>query len=311
MNKRIALTGATGFVGKHLLKELLSQGHLINALTRRSQPPQDNVNWIMGDLKNKPALKELVSGVDVIINVAGLVKANSKNKFLAANATAVSTLLEQINSNKKTPHFIQISSLSAREPQISDYAFSKYQGEENLKNNSISLNWTMVRPPGIYGPEDTETLKIFKMLKWHLALFPASRHNRVSWVHVSDLVKAISLLIVNKKYFGKIINVDDGREDGYSHEEFMATASELLNIKPLKITIPKFILKVIGHINDTVGRILGYSPMVSAKKVNELCHSNWICDKKSSFKDDEYKTKFNLKDGLKQTLDWYKSNEYI
>ena len=60
----------------------------------------------------------------------------------------------------------------------------------------------------------------------------------------------------------------------------MATASEILNINPLKITIPKFVLKAIGHTNDIVGRILGYSPMVSAKKVNELCHSDWICDKK-------------------------------
>ena len=112
-------------------------------------------------------------------------------------------MLEQINSNEKTPHFIQISSLSAREPQISDYAFSKYQGEENLKNNKTSLNWTIVRPPGIYGPQDTETLKIFSMLKWHFALFPANRHNRVSWIHVNDLVKAISLLIENKNILAK------------------------------------------------------------------------------------------------------------
>ncbi|MDG1438150.1 MAG: NAD(P)H-binding protein, partial [Emcibacteraceae bacterium] len=79
MTKTIALTGATGFVGGHLLHSLVSRGFIVKALTRRPQKNIDNVTWISGDFENCSALKELLKDVDVIINVAGLVKAKNKN----------------------------------------------------------------------------------------------------------------------------------------------------------------------------------------------------------------------------------------
>lgn len=170
MTKRIALTGATGFVGRHLLRALTSRGYMVNALTRRAQQPIGNVTWVEGDLANKNALEKLVDNTDVVINVAGLVKAKSKHQFLNINAAPLSALLHAINSKEIKPHFIQISSLAAREPHLSDYAFSKNQGEKILINNELGINWTIIRPPGIYGPNDNETLKIFKLIKWHLAL---------------------------------------------------------------------------------------------------------------------------------------------
>ncbi|MDG1858711.1 MAG: NAD(P)-dependent oxidoreductase, partial [Emcibacteraceae bacterium] len=151
MTKIIALTGATGFVGGHLLEALISQGFKVKALTRRPQSSLKNVTWISGDFENCAALKELVTNVDVIINVAGLVKAKSKNDFLKANGIAVSNLLSAID-NENTPHIIQMSSLAAREPNLSDYAYSKQEGEKVISNSPY--DWTIIRPPGIYGPRD-------------------------------------------------------------------------------------------------------------------------------------------------------------
>lgn len=311
MTKRIALTGSTGFVGGHLLKDLLKQGFKVTALTRRPQQAVKNVRWINGDLQNTSALKELVKDADVIINVAGLVKAKSKSDFFKANTQAVSGLLDAMDTSDCNPDFIQISSLAAREAKISHYAESKIQGEVLVKSHHPDLKWTIIRPPGIYGPNDSETLKIFNMLKWRFALFPGSRKNRVSWIHVSDLVAAIRNIIGREEYYHKLIEIDDGSENGYSHEEFYTTASEILNVTPFKVTIPKFILKIIGHINDMFGRIFGYAPMMSAMKVNELCHDNWVCNKEHKITPDDWKAKHDLESGLKETLDWYKNNEYI
>lgn len=308
MTKTIALTGATGFVGGHLLDELVTRGFTVKALTRRPQKNIDNVTWISGDFENCAALNELNEDADIIINVAGLVKAKNKNDFLNANSIAVSNLLASIKP-ETSPHFIQISSLAAREPQLSDYAFSKHDGEKLII--ASNQNWTIIRPPGIYGARDTETLKIFKLLKCRLSLFPANRHNRVSWIHVSDLVDAIIHQIDNKVYFGKTLEIDDGKEDGYSHEEFFTYCEDALSVKTLKITTPKFILKIIGHINDILGRIFNFAPMVSSKKVNELCHPDWVCRKNDEFQLTDWKAKITLKEGLKETLDWYKNNEYI
>lgn len=310
MTKRIALTGATGFVGRHLLKELLSHGFKVNALTRRQQQKLTNVRWISGDLQNKSALAELVNDADVVINVAGLVKAKSKSDFFKINADAVTDLLDAIDASERNPEVIQISSLAAKESQFSSYAKSKFRGEEFLRNRP-NLNWIIIRPPGIYGPDDSETLKIFKMLIWRIALFPGSRKNRVSWIHVTDLVVAIRILIGKEEYYSKLIEVDDGSENGYSHEEFYSISSDILGVRPIKLTIPKSILKIGGHINDIFGRIFGYAPMVSAMKVNELCHDNWVCDKELKIEPNDWAAKHNLESGLKETLDWYKNNEYI
>lgn len=311
MNKKIALTGATGFVGRHLLKELISNGYTVTALTRRPQQPQENVKWVIGDFAEKTALHELVKDADIIINVAGLVKARTKSDYFAANADAVTNLLSAIKTSTKNPHFIQVSTLAAREAHISNYAASKHQGEMHLKNNKMDINWTIIRPPGVYGPKDSETLKIFKALTWRIALSPSSSSLRVSWIHVSDLVKAISHLVENQNYYKQTIEVDDGQDNGYSHKEFYTIAAKILQIKPLNITLPKFILKAIGHINDIVGRIFDYTPMVSAMKVNEMCHPNWVCQKKNEPQIKGWSPEYDLESGLKDTLDWYTKNNYI
>ncbi len=310
MTKQIALTGATGFVGRNLLKELLSQGYQVNALTRKEQSPEQGVNWISGDLQNEVALKALLQDCDALINVAGLIKAKSADEFMDANAHAVTRLKTILKESPKSPLFIQISSYAAREPQLSDYAFSKYQGEEMLKIGD-QINWTILRPPAVYGPGDVETLKIFKIINHGLSLFPANKDNRVSWIHVSDLSKAIANLIeapdINKKTF----EVDDGAENGYSHEEFFTIAAKLIDKNPIKLTASKFILKVIGSLNDLFGFILNYAPMVSSKKVNEICHEDWVLNKELDLQKTGWEPKIPLNSGLKETLDWYKNNEYI
>lgn len=311
MTRRIALTGATGFVGKHLLDELISQGYHVNALTRRPQSEKDNVNWILGDLDNQNALADLLEETEALINVAGLIKAKTKQQFLAANTDAVETLIKHSSSLDKPYHFIQISTLAAREGNISEYAESKHNAEMLFQKLNGDLKWTIIRPPAVYGPEDIETLKIFKSLKWRLALIPIDKKARVSWIHVSDLANAIASSINNENCFSKTFEIDDGAKHGYSHDDFYNTASALLNVSPIKITLPKFILKIIGHVNDIFGRIFGYTPMLSAQKVNEICHPNWVIRKTPDFKITKWDAKYDLRQGLEQTLNWYKNNKYF
>lgn len=311
MNKIVALTGATGFVGGHLLNALLSQGYIINALTRQPRKSTENLTWINGDLQNTAAIKELICDADIVINLAGLVKARSLNDFNAANSVAVTTILNEINALENKPHFIQISTLAAREAGLSHYASSKFDGEQRIINNETNLNWTILRPPAIYGPRDLETLKIFKMIKFRLALYPDNKHNRASWLHVEDLSEAILKIMEQDRHYGKIIEIDDGQARGYSHEELFNICSEIMEIKPLYISIPKFILKLIGHSNDIIGAILRTAPMVSSQKVNELCHSDWVCHNDEDNEIKGWHPKYDLNKGLKQVLKWYKDNQYI
>lgn len=311
MKKTAAVTGATGFVGKHLIRELVAQGFQVNALTRRPQPETEKINWIPGDLENKPALKRLIKNADVVFHLAGLIKAKTKEDFNRVNSQSIGTLIEILQSTSAKPHFILLSSLAAREPDLSSYARSKRKGEEILAKQAVDLPWTILRPPGIYGPEDMETLKIFKAISARIAPLPGKPDNRASWIYAPDLAEAMIAVSENQACFGQILDIDDGTDRGYSNKEMYITASNILDIRAFQFTLPKSFLKIFAHFNVLFSTIFGYTPMVTPEKVNELCYPDWICRGPHVMKMTNWKPKTNLKQGFRKTLKWYKENNLV
>jgi len=311
MTKIAAVTGATGFVGKHLLCELIDQGFQINALTRRPQPETENINWVSGDLDSPEALTKLVKNADVVYHLAGLVKARTRHDFNHINSQSIKTLLDIIHQSASKPHFILLSSLAARERNLSGYAESKRRGEENLSEHAGDMNWTILRPPGIYGPEDKETLKIFKAVSYRFAALPGGSDNRASWIYAPDLARALIAVTEDPGCYGQILDVDDGKRDGYSNQELYNTAANILSINVFNVVIPRFMLKAFGHINVLFSTLFGYIPMITPEKVNELCHSDWICREPHVMRLTNWRPKTNLKQGFKKTLKWYKENNLM
>ncbi len=325
MTKIAAVTGATGFVGKHLINELIAQGFQVNALTRRprpekekpkkEKPEKEKINWISGDLDNRQALGELVKNTDVVFHLAGLVKARSKHDFNHINSHAVKTLVDVIHQSATKPHakphFILLSSLAARERKLSAYAESKRKGEEILTEHAGDMPWTILRPPGVYGPEDKETLKIFKAVSYRMSILPGSADNRASWIYAPDLARALIAVSENQACHDQILDVDDGKKDGYSNQEMYETAANILNINAFNIVLPRFILRFFGHINVLFSTLFGYIPMITPEKVNELCHSDWICRGPHVMKLTNWKPETTLKQGFKKTLKWYRDNNLM
>jgi len=320
MTKIAAVTGATGFVGKHLICELIAQGFQVNALTRRprpkkEKPEKENINWISGDLDNRLALMELVKNADVVYHLAGLVKAKSKDDFNHVNSHAVKTLVDVIHQSATKPHakphFILLSSLAARERKLSAYAESKRKGEEILTEHAGDMSWTILRPPGVYGQEDKETLKIFKAVSYRMSILPGSADNRASWIYAPDLARALIAVTDNQACYGQILDVDDGKKDGYANQEMYETAADILNISVFNVVMPRFILKAFGHINVLFSTLFDYIPMITPEKVNELCHSDWICHGPHVMKLTNWKPETSLKRGFEKTLKWYKDNNLM
>lgn len=311
MAKIVAVTGATGFVGKHLIRELARQGFKVKALTRGSPPKTTDIDWIEGDLDNIPALSRLVENADVVFHLAGLVKARTAEDFNRINSQSVKTLVGILAQSSAKPHFILLSSLAARERELSPYAESKRRGEENLVENAADLPWTILRPPGIYGPEDRETLKIFKAVTARFAPLPGKSNNRASWIYAPDLAQAMIAVCENKACYRLTLDVDDGATDGYSNREMYNTASEILNIKPFQIVIPKFILNILAHFNVLFSTLFDYTPMITPEKVNELCYPDWICRGPHVMRMTKWKPETDLKQGFKKTLKWYKENNLL
>ncbi|WP_138379813.1 NAD-dependent epimerase/dehydratase family protein [Luteithermobacter gelatinilyticus] len=312
MIKTAAVTGATGFVGSHLIRYLADRGVEVRALTRRPQPEHPGITWIKGTFADKAALEKLVMGAEVLYHIAGAVKARNFKGFTTVNRDSVQALLAALQRQNARPHFILLSSLAARERHLSAYAESKRQGEEMLiREAPDDLPWTIFRPPAIYGPGDMEILKLFKSLKWRLALVPGNPANRVAVIYVEDLITALADAALRDSAYGRILDIDDGTPGGYALGDVFATAARLIGRPAFSLTVGHAPLKTFAHANIILSKLFRYIPMVSPGKVNELCHPDWICRDEHAKDVLPWQPQVSLHEGLEKSFRWYRQNNLL
>lgn len=309
MSQTIAITGATGFIGGHLIEALQARGADLRALTRRDRPARAGLTWVPGDMGDRAALQRLVEGADAVIHCAGMVKARTTRAFFDANAGAVARLADAVLAGAPAARVVHLSSLAAREPGLSDYAASKAAGETVLRQTG-GLSWTALRPPAVYGPGDMEILKLFKSLKFGVGFLPGHRDGRVSVIHVHDLTAAILALLDAPAAHaqGRIFELDDGRPGGYALAEVYETAAAILDRPVRLLTVPAPALTLAGGVNQAFSRLVGRDPMLTPGKVRELTHPDWVAQDPLLNATGLWQPQIALGQGLAGTLAWYRHN---
>ncbi|SDD53893.1 NAD-dependent epimerase/dehydratase family protein [Kordiimonas lacus] len=304
--KTVALTGATGFLGGHAVDCYLEAGYKVKALTRRHQAARDGVTWVSGDLDDDTALKALCDGTDVLVHIAGLTKALNRDIFFDVNVGGTKRLME-IAAKAGVGHVVHVSSMAAREPMLSHYGASKRASELVLTARNWPFTWTIVRPPAIYGPGDKEILKLFKALKYRLLPAPGSRHNRFAMIHGRDMASALVALSDGKNK-SAVLELDDGKSGGYT----LADVAEALGGKhdkpPFILPIPFPILGLIGFINGLIATIIRRPVMLTMSTARYLCHKDWTVRNARRPHLTNWAPQYDLKAGLKSTIDWYRKN---
>lgn len=279
MSDVVAVTGATGFIGQALLDTLLERGWRVRALTRRFfSVEQENLEWIQGNLDDHGSLQELVAGTFAVIHCAGAVRGSSLESFLHHNVVGTDNLLRAILEQKTKPRFLFISSLAARESTLSWYAASKFKAEKLIDEYSEGIPCTIFRPAAVYGPGDKELKPLFEATRF--GVLPAIGHltNRFGLLHVNDLVAAIHCWLSSDKPIRGIFEIDDGTPGGYTYQLVASIAQDILR-KPVRcVWLPDGLIRLAANVNLWVSKLLGYSPMLTPGKVNELQHADWVCD---------------------------------
>ncbi|MCZ6763592.1 MAG: SDR family NAD(P)-dependent oxidoreductase, partial [Alphaproteobacteria bacterium] len=242
--RRVALTGATGFIGRHVLDRLAADGWHVRALTRRpdSLARSSNVTPVLGSMSDGQALAELVDGADAVVHCAGLIAARNRQAYDAVNVAGTKLLLGAAVAQAQPPLLVHLSSLAAREPQISDYAASKRRGEAAVEALGAELNWHIVRPPAVYGPGDRATLPMFRLLNHGFAPQPRWEA-RFSLIYVADLAAALAALAGAPRQGGAILELDDGRAGGYGWDDLADAAAALLDRRMRRIPLPVWVLR--------------------------------------------------------------------
>ena len=306
-----AVTGATGFLGAHLVRALDSRGYAVRVLARRepSAPGWGEVGpeVVSGDLSDDAALRWLVEGAAVVIHAAGAIKARDLPGFMAINRDGAARMAEATLEGAPGARFLLVSSLAAREPQLSDYAASKRAGETAVAERVPAERLTIVRPPAIYGPGDRETLAVFQAAALSPILPVPSAHGRLALVHVADCANAIAALGEGPS---GLYAVADARPEGYSWREVFEAAANACRRRPIMVNAPAWLLPGVAHAAGFIARMGGAAPILTAGKVRELLHPDWSVTA-AELPAGVPAPRFGLQDGFIDTVDWYFRNGHI
>jgi UDP-glucose 4-epimerase len=328
MKERVLITGASGFIGYHLIEEALKNNLEVYAAIRKSSKVDHlkhfDINYIYPDFNDVASLKNEINTnkYQYIIHAAGVTTARSAKEYNHINAGYTHNLaLATLESGIKVKKFVLISSLAALGPlpsltgiitedtqpnPITAYGKSKLLGEESLKAFS-SLNYNILRPTGVYGPRDRDIFIFFKQVVKGIEPYIGHAEQKFSFLYVTDLARAAikALFAGNHKTY----NLSDG--NFYDRYELAANIKEALNSKTVKFHLPVNFVKLIARVSEKYSSLNNKAAVLNVEKVDELMAVNWFCDIENAKAGLGFYPEYNLKAGVTETLNWYKTNKWL
>jgi uncharacterized protein YbjT (DUF2867 family) len=299
----LAITGGTGFVGSTLIRLATADGWTVRALARRPQSALPGVTWVTGALDQPGSLADLVGGVQAVIHVAGVTNTLTRAGFVAGNIEGTAAMIAAAKASAVS-RFIHVSSLSAREPQLSNYGWSKAEAETLVCNSS--LDWTMVRPPAIFGPGDTDHLDLFKAARTRI--IPLPPQGRLSVIEVSDLGRLLLALVPASETFGAVYDADDGQEGGWSHAAYGRAIGKAAGYDIYPLAVPAAVVRLGARLDRLVR---GDKAKLTADRAAYYCHPDWVIDSARRPPITLWKPQIETVQGLRDTAAAYRAAGWL
>jgi dihydroflavonol-4-reductase len=321
---RALVTGATGFVGSHVTEALRRQGDEVTALARSARKAELlaplGVRVVPGDLHDAAALRRAVEGQDVIYHVAGVVAARNEANFFTANRDGTANLVAAAEGAGR-PRFVLVSSMAAVGPSakgqphrgnepprpVTAYGRSKLAAESVV--TASSLPWSIVRPPMVYGPRDTEVYKVFRLARLRIAPVFGDGTQELSAVHGADLAEA--LLAVAR------CAATEGRRYHACHPEvftsagFVRTVAAVMGGSVALLRIPPSVGRALLGITETAARLTNQTTILTTDKANEFFQPAWAASPAELTADTGWRAARDLRTGLAETHRWYRSAGWL
>jgi nucleoside-diphosphate-sugar epimerase len=318
------VTGATGFVGSHLVEALRGRGVEVTALARSPAKAAGlaplGVRVVAGSLHDRPALAEAVAGQDVVYHVAGLVAARDEAEFLAANRDGTQNLVDSAG-RAEVQRFVLVSSMAAAGPAakgrpltgdepprpVTAYGRSKLASERVV--TASGLSWTVVRPPTVYGPRDLEVLKIFRLARLGIAPVLGDGTQELSMVHAADLAEALIRggscpAAVGRTYYACHPEIVTGAE-------LAREVGRVMGRSPALIRVPAPIGRGVLRVTEAAARLAGQTTILTADKANEFFQPAWTGDPGPLTHDTGWHATRDLRRGLEETYRWYRTAGWL
>jgi nucleoside-diphosphate-sugar epimerase len=324
---KIAVTGATGFVGSHLTENLTAAGHEVTVLARSPE----RLAWIRhlpvrvvyGDLDRTEALREFTAGQQVIVHVAGLTRASRRGELNRVNVDGSVRLLSAALENAPgLGRFVYLSSQAAMGPNPSDapldeddqqrpisaYGESKALAEQELARFVDRVPVTIVRPPWVYGPRDRDTLAFFRLAARGLRVVVGPR-NRFSIVHAADLAQGIRLAAESRLPGCRAYFLTDG--EGRTIEELMRLICDAAGRRTNRVPVPVAVVAVAAAANEIAAAITGRPPLLGWRRVGEARHRFWTVSDRRARDELGYRPEITTERGMAETAAWYRTEGWL
>lgn len=322
------ITGATGFVGSHLADKLIAKNYEVYCLKRDTSSTQwlegKNVKYVNGDLFSNDVLEKVIREMDYVFHVAGVVKSRTKEGFYKSNYEATKNLLEiTCRVNPGIKKFVFVSSLAATGPAIgrefvdentapspiTTYGLSKLKAEQEVFAYKDKIPVTIIAPPAVFGPRDTEILIYFQTFQKGLNSVIGFDNKYLSLVYVEDLADGIILAAENpvangQKYFLCF-------DDAYNWQEIGAVTSGILGKKAFKIRLPHSVLYTVGYLSEIFSYFSKKAVTLNIEKCKDITQLRWVCSNQKAKTELGFETKSDLKESFKETIDWYKKVGWV
>ncbi|HEY0114975.1 MAG TPA: NAD-dependent epimerase/dehydratase family protein [Allosphingosinicella sp.] len=299
----LAVTGGTGFVGSHLIRLARERGHPVRALTRKWKPPEDGIEWVEGTLDRGDALARLCEGSDALVHIAGAINAPTRAAFEQVNVAGTAGVVDAARK-AGVRRLVHISSLSAREPELSNYGWSKAKSERIVA--ASGLDWTIIRPPAIYGPGDRETFELFRMARRGLVALPP--RGRFSVIHVEDLCRLILDVVDAHDSWSETYEPDDGTAEGWAHRHFARTLGRAFDRRAATFAMPRLVLHAAARADRLLRR--GNAKLTN-DRVRYFCHPDWVAAAEKRPPAALWRPQVRTPTGLRETAAWYREQGWL
>ncbi|HDT11674.1 MAG TPA: NAD(P)-dependent oxidoreductase, partial [bacterium] len=313
----------------HLTEKILACGHQVKILSRRhnqavSEFEKRGAEISIGEFSDINLLKKSVDSAETVVHLAGATKTLTENDMFKVNVDYTKNLLEACNG--KNIHFVYMSSQAAAGPAISPdkpvvesdtpapltwYGKSKLAAENEVSKwgEENHNEFTIIRPPSVYGPGEKDIFACFRLMKKHISFSMGFKEKQLSVIYVKDLVSATVHLIENVKPSGKTYFASsDGH---YSWEElFSAIATAMGKNKYLKIKLPEITAVPVAFFSESIAKITKTPALLNFQKIIEMKQDYWICSN-YLLKSTGWEPSYSLEKGMKETVEWYLANNWL
>lgn len=322
------ITGSNGFIGSHLAEFLLSRSFHVRCMIRRTSNlrwlKSLNVDYVYADLCDPAALEEAIKDVDFVFHLGGKTKSQNREGFFTANESGTRNLIEAaIKTSPELKRFVYISSQAAAGPSkgltprkesdqpspVTWYGESKLAGERVVLEYAKCIPVTIIRPPSVYGPRDTDVFEVFKAVYCHIKPILGFEKRYASFIYVSDLIQglyqsAMSDVTIGETYY----LVSDAI---VSWQKLNSIIADVMDIHAVTLHIPVWFFGFIALVREFYSKLTGVPSILNRQKMNEFKERFWICDSDKAHSHFGFQPVYSLEKGVSITVDWYREHGWF